>query len=134
MKAPVDWEQFDLTGHVSSNDALMKDTLASLRRNKVGLKGTLYTPVSKMGHASFNVSMRKVRDYNVYIRQGLIDSRDINRISIFTPLFLSSRTFLVCQLVSMMWILLSFVKTLKANTLVLNIRYNALIHSRIHLY
>lgn len=134
MKAPVDWEQFDLTGHVSSNDALMKDTLASLRRNKVGLKGTLYTPVSKMGHASFNVSMRKVRDYNVYIRQGLIDSRDINRISIFTPPFLSSRTFLVCHLVSMMWILLSFVKTLKANTLVLNIRYNTSIHSRIHLY
>lgn len=60
VKAPVDWEQFDLTGHVSSNDALMKDTLASLRRNKVGLKGTLYTPVSRMGHASFNVSMRKV--------------------------------------------------------------------------
>ncbi|KAJ8660135.1 isocitrate dehydrogenase, NAD-dependent [Lichtheimia ornata] len=70
VKAPVDWEQFDLTGHVSSNDALMKDTLASLRRNKVGLKGTLYTPVSRMGHASFNVSMRK--DLDIYASISLI--------------------------------------------------------------
>ena len=59
-KAPIEWEQFDLSGHVTSGDTLMKDTLESLRRNKVGLKGTLYTPVSKLGHASFNVSMRKV--------------------------------------------------------------------------
>lgn len=59
-KVPVEWEQFDLSGHVSSNDTLMKDTLESLRRNKVGLKGILYTPVSRLGHKSFNVSMRKV--------------------------------------------------------------------------
>lgn len=59
-EVPVEWEQFDLSGHVSRNDDLMKDTLASLRRNKVGLKGILYTPVSRLGHASFNVSMRKV--------------------------------------------------------------------------
>lgn len=59
-EVPVEWEQFDLSGHVSRNDGLMQDTLASLRRNKVGLKGILYTPVSRLGHASFNVSMRKV--------------------------------------------------------------------------
>ncbi|KAI7853324.1 isocitrate dehydrogenase, NAD-dependent [Circinella umbellata] len=63
-KAPIEWEQFDLSGHVTSGDTLMKDTLESLRRNKVGLKGTLYTPVSKLGHASFNVSMRK--DLDIY--------------------------------------------------------------------
>lgn len=57
---PIEWEQFDLSGHVSANDDLMKKTLESLRRNKVGLKGILYTPVSRLGHASFNVSMRKV--------------------------------------------------------------------------
>lgn len=60
-KAPIEWEQFDLSGHVSLNDDLMKETLASLRRNKVGLKGILFTPVSRLGHKSFNVSMRKVK-------------------------------------------------------------------------
>ncbi|KAK4516847.1 GTP-binding protein Rho1 [Mucor velutinosus] len=69
-EVPVEWEQFDLSGHVSRNDDLMKDTLASLRRNKVGLKGILYTPVSRLGHASFNVSMRK--DLDIYASISLV--------------------------------------------------------------
>ncbi|KAG0781495.1 hypothetical protein G6F21_011620 [Rhizopus arrhizus] len=68
--APVEWEQFNLSGHDSSNDDLMKETLASLRRNKVGLKGILYTPVSRLGHASFNVSMRK--DLDIYASISLV--------------------------------------------------------------
>ncbi|KAI9010515.1 hypothetical protein CLU79DRAFT_773374 [Phycomyces nitens] len=67
---PVEWEQFDLSGHVDLNDKLMKETLASLRRNKVGLKGILYTPVSRLGHASFNVSMRK--DLDIYASTSLV--------------------------------------------------------------
>ncbi|KAI9362831.1 isocitrate dehydrogenase, NAD-dependent [Pilaira anomala] len=70
VEAPIEWEQFDLTGHISSNDDLMKKTLASLRRNKVGLKGILYTPVSRLGHTSFNVSMRK--DLDIYASISLI--------------------------------------------------------------
>lgn len=66
-EVPIEWEQFDLSGHVSANDDLMKETLASLRRNKVGLKGILFTPVSRLGHASFNVSMRKVRPKELYV-------------------------------------------------------------------
>ncbi|KAL1928232.1 hypothetical protein VTP01DRAFT_3148 [Rhizomucor pusillus] len=69
-KAPIEWEQFDLSGHVSLNDDLMKETLASLRRNKVGLKGILFTPVSRLGHKSFNVSMRK--DLDIYASISLI--------------------------------------------------------------
>ncbi|KAI8144256.1 isocitrate dehydrogenase, NAD-dependent [Fennellomyces sp. T-0311] len=68
--APIEWEQFDLSGHVTTGDTLMKDTLESLRRNKVGLKGTLYTPVSRLGHVSFNVSMRK--DLDIYGSISLI--------------------------------------------------------------
>ncbi|KAG2196378.1 hypothetical protein INT47_012882 [Mucor saturninus] len=71
-EVPIEWEQFDLSGHVSVNDDLMKETLASLRRNKVGLKGILFTPVSRLGHASFNVSMRK--DLDIYASTSLIKS------------------------------------------------------------
>ncbi|ORZ00184.1 hypothetical protein BCR43DRAFT_131789 [Syncephalastrum racemosum] len=70
--APVEWEQFDLSGHVTTNDALMKETLASLRRNKVGLKGILYTPVSRTGHTSFNVSMRK--DLDIFASISLVNN------------------------------------------------------------
>ncbi|CAO3671250.1 unnamed protein product [Rhizopus stolonifer] len=69
-QVPVEFEQFDLSGLVTRNDDLMKDTLDSLRRNKVGLKGTLYTPVSRLGHASFNVSMRK--DLDIYASTSLV--------------------------------------------------------------
>lgn len=59
-QVPIEWEQFDLSGHGALDDSLMQETLNSLRRNKVGLKGVLYTPISQTGHASFNVYMRKV--------------------------------------------------------------------------
>lgn len=60
--APIDWEQFDVTGFNKPDDALHRQSVESLRRNKVGLKGILYTPTSRLGHASFNVAMRKDLD------------------------------------------------------------------------
>ncbi|KAI8869443.1 mitochondrial NAD+-specific isocitrate dehydrogenase subunit 1 [Ramicandelaber brevisporus] len=60
---PVEWEQFDVSGFTVDGDASLKQALESLRRNKVGLKGILYTPVS-LGHPSFNVMMRK--DLDIY--------------------------------------------------------------------
>ncbi|KAJ2477716.1 isocitrate dehydrogenase (NAD(+)) idh1 [Coemansia sp. RSA 2131] len=60
-KVPVQFEQFDLSGFTPENDKLMQEALASLRRNKVGLKGILYTPI-RQGHSSFNVAMRKELD------------------------------------------------------------------------
>jgi len=62
LNVPVDWEQFDVTGFNKPTDILHKQSVESLRRNKVGLKGILYTPTSKLGHASFNVAMRKDLD------------------------------------------------------------------------
>ncbi|ORZ14427.1 mitochondrial NAD-dependent isocitrate dehydrogenase subunit 1 precursor [Lobosporangium transversale] len=59
---PVDWEQFDVSGYTSADDTTFKQSVESLRRNKVGLKGILYTPVSSLGHSSFNVTIRKDLD------------------------------------------------------------------------
>ncbi|CEG77091.1 Putative Isocitrate dehydrogenase [NAD] subunit 1, mitochondrial [Rhizopus microsporus] len=67
---PVEWEQFNLSGHTPDYDGLLQEALASLRRNKVGLKGILYTPISKLGHASINVSLRK--DLDIYASISLV--------------------------------------------------------------
>ncbi|RUP49121.1 hypothetical protein BC936DRAFT_143261 [Jimgerdemannia flammicorona] len=67
---PVEWEQFDVSGYTTADDNTFKQSLESLRRNKVGLKGILYTPVSKLGHTSFNVIMRK--DLDMYASISLV--------------------------------------------------------------
>lgn len=59
---PVEFEQYDVSGLTSEDDKLYQESIESLRRNKVGIKGTLYTPTSKLGHKSFNVTMRKELD------------------------------------------------------------------------
>ncbi|KAL1919678.1 uncharacterized protein VTP21DRAFT_1609 [Calcarisporiella thermophila] len=64
---PVEWEQFDVSGYTSTDDLTFKKSLESLRRNKVGLKGILYTPIK--GHTSFNVAMRK--DLDIYASVAL---------------------------------------------------------------
>ncbi|KAG0031607.1 isocitrate dehydrogenase (NAD(+)) idh1 [Podila clonocystis] len=59
---PVDWEQFDVSGYTTADDTTFKQSVESLRRNKIGLKGILYTPTSSTGHSSFNVTIRKDLD------------------------------------------------------------------------
>ncbi|KAI8976481.1 isocitrate dehydrogenase, NAD-dependent [Pilobolus umbonatus] len=59
---PVEFEQYDVSGMTSEDDKLYQESIESLRRNKVGIKGTLFTPTSKLGHKSFNVTMRKELD------------------------------------------------------------------------
>ncbi|KAF8475969.1 isocitrate dehydrogenase subunit 1 [Kalaharituber pfeilii] len=62
---PVEWEQVDVTGVVTGkqhSEDLFKESVLSLRRNKVGLKGILYTPVERSGHQSFNVALRQELD------------------------------------------------------------------------
>ncbi|TGO66421.1 hypothetical protein BOTNAR_0061g00220 [Botryotinia narcissicola] len=58
---PVEWEQVDVsgveTGDKHSED-LFRESIASLKRNKLGLKGILHTPVERSGHQSFNVALR----------------------------------------------------------------------------
>ena len=43
LNVPVEWEQYDLSGEMQGNDSLFQQAMDSLRRNKVGLKGTLLT-------------------------------------------------------------------------------------------
>lgn len=62
---PIEWEQVDVsgvdTGDKPSED-LFKESIASLRRNKLGLKGILHTPIERSGHQSFNVALRQELD------------------------------------------------------------------------
>ncbi|KAF8252685.1 isocitrate dehydrogenase subunit 1 mitochondrial precursor [Wilcoxina mikolae CBS 423.85] len=62
---PVAWEQIDVTGLQSGTadpEVLFRESVNSLKRNKVGLKGILYTPVERSGHQSFNVALRQELD------------------------------------------------------------------------
>lgn len=72
--APVEWDEYSISGNVrdKGNDDKMKAAIDSLKRNKVGLKGILYTPVNKFGSSSLNVSMRK--DLDIYASVSLIQN------------------------------------------------------------
>ncbi|GAW26310.1 putative isocitrate dehydrogenase subunit 1 protein [Rosellinia necatrix] len=63
---PIDWEQVDASGVESgapgSAEEMFRESVASLKRNKLGLKGILHTPISRSGHQSFNVAMRQELD------------------------------------------------------------------------
>lgn len=39
LRVPVEFERFDISGDTSEDAALFKQSMDSLRRNKVGLKG-----------------------------------------------------------------------------------------------
>jgi isocitrate dehydrogenase (NAD+) len=70
---PVEWEQFDLTGH-SDSKIILNQAMDSIRKNKVALKGLLYTPYTKLGHVSWNGLVRKELD--VYASTTLIQNLD----------------------------------------------------------
>ena len=62
---PIEWEQVDVSGMDAGNkhsEELFKDSIESLKRNKLGLKGILFTPVERSGHQSFNVALRQELD------------------------------------------------------------------------
>ncbi|KAK0533650.1 isocitrate dehydrogenase (NAD(+)) idh1 [Tilletia horrida] len=62
LNTPVEWEQFDVSGETHGSEALFKEAMDSLRRNKVGLKGILFTPIDTASHNSWNVAMRQQLD------------------------------------------------------------------------
>ena len=70
---PVEFEQVDVSG-VDTGDKhseeLFHESICSLRRNKLGLKGILHTPISRSGHQSFNVALRQ--DLDIYASIVLI--------------------------------------------------------------
>ncbi|OKL64291.1 hypothetical protein UA08_00009 [Talaromyces atroroseus] len=62
---PIEWEQVDVSGVDAGNkhsEELFRESIESLRRNKLGLKGILHTPVERSGHQSFNVALRQELD------------------------------------------------------------------------
>ncbi|KXG45384.1 Isocitrate dehydrogenase NAD-dependent [Penicillium griseofulvum] len=70
---PIEWEQVDVSGVDAGNkhsEELFRESLASLKRNKLGLKGILHTPVERSGHQSFNVALRQELD--IYASISLI--------------------------------------------------------------
>lgn len=66
--APVEFEEVDVTGILAAEgtkdggEQLYRKAVESIRRNKVGLKGILFTPLERSGHASFNVALRQELD------------------------------------------------------------------------
>jgi len=62
VNAPIEWEQYDVSGMSSAGEDLFKQAMESLKRNRVGLKGILFTPISQSGHISWNVAMRQQLD------------------------------------------------------------------------
>nr|CAG8565755.1 2554_t:CDS:2 [Entrophospora candida] len=67
---PIEWEQYNVTGYTKDSDLLFQQSLESLRRNKVALKGAIYTSLKKDDHPSFNVAMLK--DLDIYASLVLI--------------------------------------------------------------
>lgn len=72
---PIEWEQIDVSGIEESTptgrtEELFRESVTSLQRNKLGLKGILHTPISRSGHQSFNVAMRQELD--IYASISLI--------------------------------------------------------------
>ncbi|KAI9850439.1 MAG: isocitrate dehydrogenase (NAD(+)) idh1 [Thelocarpon superellum] len=62
---PIEWEQVDLAGVETGDkhsEELFRESIASLKRNKLGLKGILHTPIERSGHQSFNVALRQELD------------------------------------------------------------------------
>jgi len=62
VNAPIQWEQYDVSGMSSAGEGLFREAMDSLKRNRVGLKGILFTPISQTGHVSWNVAMRQQLD------------------------------------------------------------------------
>ncbi|TAQ90251.1 hypothetical protein B7494_g1414 [Chlorociboria aeruginascens] len=63
-KAPVKWEPVDVTPQLKDGKtSIPAETIESIKRNKVALKGPLATPIGK-GHVSLNLTLR--RTFNLF--------------------------------------------------------------------
>jgi isocitrate dehydrogenase (NAD+) len=62
--APIKWEPVDVTPRLKEGKTVIADeTIESIERNKVALKGPLATPIGK-GHISLNLTLR--RTFNLF--------------------------------------------------------------------
>ena len=51
VNAPIEWEQYNVSGMSSEGEVLFKQAMESLRRNRVGLKGTPKPTFSRTIHS-----------------------------------------------------------------------------------
>mmetsp|Transcript_25266 Transcript_25266/g.43627 ORF Transcript_25266/g.43627 Transcript_25266/m.43627 type:complete len:384 (+) Transcript_25266:27-1178(+) len=65
VNAPIEWDVHEVAD--GSNRVIQDAVLESLRRNKVGLKGTLSTPIGPKGGRSLNVALRKELDLFAHV-------------------------------------------------------------------
>jgi isocitrate dehydrogenase (NAD+) len=42
VNAPIEWEQYNVSGISSTGESLFREAVESLKRNRVGLKGLCY--------------------------------------------------------------------------------------------
>lgn len=47
VNAPIEWEQYDVSGMSSAGEDLFKQAMESLKRNRVGLKGIILSCTSR---------------------------------------------------------------------------------------
>ncbi|BEI80085.1 hypothetical protein CcaverHIS002_0106140 [Cutaneotrichosporon cavernicola] len=76
LNVPVEWEEYNVSGETTGNAGLFQEAMDSLKRNKVGLKGILFTPMGVAGHNSWNVAMRQSLD--IYSRSPGLPTRHEN--------------------------------------------------------
>ncbi|KDQ12735.1 hypothetical protein BOTBODRAFT_56545 [Botryobasidium botryosum FD-172 SS1] len=62
VNAPIEWEQYNVSGLTSAGESLFQQAMDSMKRNRVGLKGILFTPIEAASHNSWNVAMRQQLD------------------------------------------------------------------------
>ena len=46
VNAPIEWEQYNVSGMSTAGEDLFRQAMDSLKRNRVGLKGQFSAPVS----------------------------------------------------------------------------------------
>jgi isocitrate/isopropylmalate dehydrogenase len=68
-KAPIEWEPHRISTHAVTpgGDLISKEALDSVKRNRLGLKGPLATPIGK-GHKSLNLTLRKALQLYANVR------------------------------------------------------------------
>ena len=54
VNAPIEWEQYNVSGMSSAGEDLFKEAMESLKRNRVGLKGTTYSSSSPANTSRVN--------------------------------------------------------------------------------
>ncbi len=68
-KVPIDWEEVSVAPVklASGKVGISPDAIEIIRRNRIGLKGPLETPVGK-GHVSLNLSLRRALNLYANVR------------------------------------------------------------------